>query len=732
MNVCESLTVSALHFPQHTAVVFRNQSYSYHELDSLSCAAATVLENQGIQHGDRVAIQISNCPAFVIWYYAVLRLGAIAVSISTRLANEEVQYIVDDCGAKLTIQDHPQGSLPTPDQVSGEQVSGDQTSDVQTGHRKLAVTSDGFSVEGRALEVTGPQASVWFEAEPDDPALILYTSGTTGFPKGATLSHLNVRSNVAAFNHLCSMKQTDRVLLAVPLFHCFGQNALLNSVLNVGGTLVLQERFDLNETKRLIKEYTITQLYGVPLMFQLLLESCQRSELDSVTYCFSAAAPLATQTSQEWHNKFGQSIYEGYGLTETSPFASYNHRNCYTLGSIGTPIDAVEMKIVDPETGLDCAPGELGEIVIKGPNVMLGYWNRPEETEEAIRDGWFYSGDIGKKDERGFYFIVDRVKDMIAVGGLKVFPAEVERVLLQHEGISDAAVVGIEQSVLGEQVVAFVVVSEPNTTRQNVTRHNAKNHDLETIEELTAFLKPRVADYKLPRKIFFVDELPRNPSGKVLKTRLRELALEQAALPEPSSEITEQDRATMSESARESVPDSSDSNKSEPQPTQPSLGEALSKIHRSARFDFVRDYLERLVAQVKGEQELPFDEQTFMEMGLDSLMLVELGSELQLALRCEDPVPASLLFDYPTIQDLTGWVLESLESQVDPDRAERVSGTRDGNRVDQKQTEQEDQGQPPSKLTDTKSPPGSREQLAEEIDRLTEEEALEQLIRELE
>ena len=293
---------------------------------------------------------------------------------------------------------------------------------------RLAVDDCGDPLE-KPLREDAASESTLYDADPNEAALILYTSGTTGFPKGATLSHGNVRSNVHAFNHLCNMQSEDRVLLAVPLFHCFGQNALLNSVLNVGGTIVLQQRFDLAEFKRLIIDHQITQLYGVPMMFGLLHESCNVADLASVNYCFSAAATLPLQTSLAWQEKFGLPIHEGYGLTETSPFATYNHRDKFVPGSIGMPIDNVEIKIVDPETGDERSTGDPGEIAIRGPNVMLGYWNRPEETATAIRDGWFYSGDIGQLDETGYLYIVDRVKDMITIGGLKVFPAEVERVL---------------------------------------------------------------------------------------------------------------------------------------------------------------------------------------------------------------------------------------------------------------------------------------------------------------
>ena len=684
MNICESLTASAKLFPGQTALVYRSREYSYAELDSLSARAAVRLQELGVEAGDRVAIQFSNCPGFVIWYYAALRRGALAVSLSTRLVEDEVSFILEDSGARILV---------------GE-TAGSSTQKGQQQTVRLQATTEGDELN----EMPDGERRVqdWFPANPQDAALILYTSGTTGFPKGATLSHLNVRSNVAAFNHLCGMKTGDRVLLAVPLFHCFGQNALLNSVLNVGGTIILQERFDLNETRRLIQDHEVNQLYGVPVMFQMLLESSNRQELASVNYCFSAAAPLPVQVSQEWLEKIGLPIHEGYGLTETSPFASYNHRDRYRLGSIGTPIDAVEMKVVDLESGEDCPPGKLGEIVIRGPNVMIGYWNRPAETASAIRDGWFHSGDIGKTDAEGFFHIVDRVKDMITVGGLKVFPAEVERVAREHESINDVAVVGVPEKVLGEQVVAFVV---PSSSDSLPTR-------------LDEYLKGKLADYKIPRRIVAVEEIPRNPSGKVLKTELRK----QFGAPE-SPLAGSVETLTNSEDIAETA-DSAPGNPGSvvpPEPDRPALREELQKVHRSGRRKHAVNFLEQMTRKVSGEDVLTDVRQTFMEMGLDSLALVELGSELQMALRSEEPLPASLLFDYPTIPDLADYLLERLEKENQGEETKVLS--------DGKPTARE---MAPDPAVPGSTPSAAGESMLAEIENLSEDDALDELLKELE
>ena len=663
MNICECLAVTANLFPDQTAIVFGDQQFTYAQLNALSNSAAQRLVQGGVEPGDRVALMLPNAPSFPIWYYATLRIGAIAVSVSTRLAPSEVEFVVSDCEAKAFI-----GSITSVDAVRSALPAGVQTTvavDDVTG--SPAQTNQSIAPLNDRCE-----SNSWYPAKPNDPALILYTSGTTGFPKGATLSHGNVRSNVHAFNHLCNMRSTDQVLLAVPLFHCFGQNALLNSVLNVGGTIILQQRFDLNESKRLISEHQITQLYGVPMMFGLMLESCRPEDLASVNYCFSAAATLPIQTSRAWQDKFGMPIYEGYGLTETSPFASYNHRIKFTPGSIGMPIDSVEIKIVDTDTGETCPPGELGEIAIRGPNVMLGYWNRPDETAAAIRDGWFHSGDIGRSDEQGFLYIVDRVKDMITVGGLKVFPAEVERVLLDHPAVSQAAVIGVPDHVFGEQVVAYLVLSSDGDQQAQ----------LPSIEQ---HAKANLGNYKVPRRFLVVDELPRNPSGKVLKTRLREMASDQL----------EELQAVAEVSAGQSTAAS----------LQPAtLRNLLTKSYASEKSRVAVEFLQAQIQRLCELDKKPDPQDSFIEAGMDSLAIVGLSAQLQVEVGPELTLPPTLLFDYPRIVDLAEFLVETMSSE------------------------------PISASTPTRPPaalPAQSGELRTEVEQMSEEEALAQLMKEL-
>jgi long-chain acyl-CoA synthetase len=667
MNICEHLTGTAKLFPDKEAIVFEGQRFNFAQLDSLSRSATNWLTAAGIGRGDRVAILLPNVPAFAVWYYGALRLGAIAVSISPRLKASEVAFLISDCDAKVLV------ALP---ESLGEVQNELPACVAET----ITTTELADAFNGQPVQIATGASSTWVDAHPDEAALILYTSGTTGFAKGATLSHGNVRSNVCAFNHLCNMRPDDRILLAVPLFHCFGQNALLNSGLNVGATLVMQRKFDPLESVQLIAAERVTQLYGVPMMFQLLYESCEPQDLSTVNYCFSAAAKLPIQTVQRWQEKFGMPIHEGYGLTETSPFASYNHRLKFVPGSIGTPIDGVEMQIVDSETGECCPPGELGEIAIRGPNVMLGYWNRPQDTSAAIRDGWFRSGDIGQRDENGYFRIVDRVKDMIVVGGLKVYPAEVERVLLDHPAVSQTAVVGFPDEVFGEQVVAFVV---PASNTAGMTEPLAS--------QLKRHAKERLADYKVPREVVFLDELPRNPAGKVLKTSLRELNLQ--------SLLQSEDHANSQQ------PPSTTGSASRTNPTRPTIRRRLERSHAASRQAVAISFVQELVQSITNADQVADPEARFLDAGLDSLMIVELSSRIQEEIGKEQVIPATLVFDHPRICDLGEFLVQTLSPET---RITAMSTPR-----------------PPI------ANPADNRRLHHEVARMTEQQALDELMREL-
>jgi len=493
MNVAQNLERSARLFPDAAAIVFEGRTVTYAELEARAGRAAHGLRALGVEAGDRVALFLPNIPEFAVAYLAAQKLGAVAVSVNALLRTDELRYLLGDSGAGVvftTAELAPlRGELPALREI---------------------VVCEGDAPGGRTLDdlcAGQPDRFRAREMERDDPAAILYTSGTTGKQKGAVLSHGNVVSNYHATCHCVRSRPGDRHALFLPLFHCFGQDFILNAALGSAGTVLLHRRFDPEATPGLLREQGLTHLYAVPTIYIYLLNSgITPAELPELRYCFSAAATLPVEVARRWTEVFGLAIHEGYGLTETSPFAAYNHELAHRPGSIGTPIENVEMKVVGPDDG-EVADGEWGEICIRGPNVMLGYFGRPAESAEALRGGWFHTGDVGYRDEDGFFWLVDRVKDMINAAGFKVWPREVEEVLYTHPAVKECAVVGIPDEVKGEAVAAFVVLQSTGSA---------------TEDEVAAFCRERMASYKVPRRVRIVDAIPKSPTGKILKRILRD------------------------------------------------------------------------------------------------------------------------------------------------------------------------------------------------------------------
>jgi long-chain acyl-CoA synthetase len=347
------------------------------------------------------------------------------------------------------------------------------------------------------------------ERTADDTAVILYTSGTTGTPKGAELTHANLRRNcTTSARTLGEFTEEDVLLGALPLFHTFGQTCTMNCALVSGACVTMLPRFDPDKALEIIERDRVSVFQGVPTMYNALLhaERADSTDASCLRMCMSGGAAIPVELIRAFEEKFGCIILEGYGLSETSPVASFNHPDKpRKAGSIGTPIEGVEMQVWDDE-GNEMPQGEVGEIVIRGHNVMKGYWNRPDATREAITDdGWFRTGDMALVDEDGYFFIVDRKKDMIIRGGYNVYPREIEELLYEHPAVQEAAVLGVPDEQLGEEVGAAVVL--------------CKGESLEP-DELRAWLKEQVAAYKYPRKIWFVDELPKGPTGKILKREI--------------------------------------------------------------------------------------------------------------------------------------------------------------------------------------------------------------------
>lgn len=494
MNVTQNVEQAARIFPDKPAIIFEDHEITYGQLDEKASRLANTMQKKGVKQGDRVALYLPNIPEFVVCYIASLKIGAVAVSVNPMLKSAELKYLLNDSGSVMLCT---VGELLA--NVKREDYPGLQHVLVCEGESHGNPTIDTW-VEDASEAVKA------LDLDRDETAVILYTSGTTGFPKGAALTHGNVVSNAYTAAHHAGYRANDRMSLFLPLFHVFGQNFIMNGTFNTCSTLVLFRRFVPDDVLKAFDKHRITMFFAVPTIFiNLLNMDLSAFDLSSIRYEFSAAATMPEEISRKWKEKFGRTIHEGYGLTESSPFACYNHDYCHKFGSIGTPCENVEIKIMD-EFDNEVAPGEWGEICIKGPGVMKGYWNKPEETAKTLRNGWLHSGDIGKKDEQGYVYIVDRVKDMINAAGFKIWPAEVEHYLYQHPAIKELAVYGISHPEKGEAVCASIVLKDGETS---------------TSDDIIAYCRENMAAYKIPSKVEFVEELPKSATGKILKRTLR-------------------------------------------------------------------------------------------------------------------------------------------------------------------------------------------------------------------
>jgi long-chain acyl-CoA synthetase len=491
-NLAGILTETAERHGDRTAFKVDDFELTYSVLNQSAAHIAAFLKAKGIEPGDRVGLMMPNVPYFPAIYYGILRAGAVVVPMNVLLKGREVSFYLRDPGAKLVFAWH--GFSEAAEQGASE--AGAECVLVQPGEfEQLVLGHD-------------PEATVTERAS-DDTAVILYTSGTTGTPKGAELTHANLRRNcTTSARQLGQFTEDDVLLGALPLFHTFGQTCTMNCAVVTGACVTMLPRFDPDKALGIIERDRVSVFQGVPTMYNAMLHAERADSVDAscLRLCMSGGAAIPVELIRAFEEKFGCIILEGYGLSETSPVASFNHPDRDRKpGSIGTPIEGVEMQVWDDD-GNELPTGEVGEIVIRGHNVMKGYWDRPDATSEAIDEhGWFRTGDMAKVDEDGYFFIVDRKKDMIIRGGYNVYPREVEEVLYEHPAVQEAAVLGVPDESLGEEVGAAVVTK--------------KGESLEA-DELRAWVKEQVAAYKYPRKIWFVDELPKGPTGKILKREI--------------------------------------------------------------------------------------------------------------------------------------------------------------------------------------------------------------------
>ncbi|HET9984335.1 MAG TPA: long-chain fatty acid--CoA ligase [Longimicrobiales bacterium] len=527
LNLSTFVEHNARMTPDRVAVVQGERRMTYGELDALACRVANGLRQRGLRPGDRVALSCPNLPYFPVVYYGILKAGCIVVPLNVLLKGAEVAYHLEDSVAAAYFCFEGTPALP----MLREGLEG--FSQAAECRHLFVLPADPRATQ--PIEGVEPLASLiadqptTFATEPtgtDDTAVILYTSGTTGRPKGAELTHANLWLNAVVTQDLVrsiyGAGETMTTLVALPLFHSFGQTVQMNAGLYGGGTLVLMPRFEPGAVLETIVREDVTHFAGVPTMYWAILEHARRLGADTaevarhLRICCSGGAALPVELLRAFEETFGVVILEGYGLSETAPVATFNQiQRPRKPGSIGLPVMGVDVRVVDAGDR-DVVPGQAGEILIRGHNVMKGYWRNPEATAEAMRGGWFHTGDIARRDEEGYLYIVDRVKDLIIRGGFNVYPREVEELMATHPAVSLVAVVGVPHEALGEEVVAYVV-----------PRAGAEV----TEDDLVAWCREHMAAYKYPRHIEFRDSLPMTATGKILKTELRAEARAAARAP---------------------------------------------------------------------------------------------------------------------------------------------------------------------------------------------------------
>ncbi|MDF2626721.1 MAG: long-chain fatty-acid-CoA ligase [Symbiobacteriaceae bacterium] len=514
-------------YPDRTALLFFGKKVSYKQLgEQIDRFAQGLIKRMGVRKGDRVGIILPNCPQNVIATVGCQRAGAIPVQFNPMYVSREIAYQVRDAGCKIMIT--LDLFWPKVKEAGGAEAY------VVTGMPdylpfplnflfplKTKAPKVGADEAVRFMDLLKEDASTfkpvgvkWTE----EPAVLMYTGGTTGTSKGVMLTHYNLAANIAQIKEWLQRPENghDTVLVVLPMFHSYGMTAALGYALATGSTCILVPKFDAKEILKLIQKYRPNSFPGVPTIYTALLHDpdITKYDLSSVEFCVSGAAPLPVELMQKFEQVTGSSILEGYGLTETSPVTHSNPMKGRRVpGSVGLPYADTDVRIIDLETGEDVPLGQEGEVLLRGPQVMKGYWNKPEETAEILKDGWLYTGDIGKMDEDGYLYIVDRKKDMIIAGGFNIYPREIDEILFQHPAVLEACSVGLSDEYRGETVKAFVVL-KPGATA--------------TEQEILDFCKERLAAYKRPKAVEFIEALPKSTVGKVLRRVLAEREKEKA------------------------------------------------------------------------------------------------------------------------------------------------------------------------------------------------------------
>lgn len=513
MNLVSQVYETSKLQPGKTAYHFMGKDTSYAEFDQSVSMFASALQDLGIKKGDHIALLLGNTPHFLISLYATMRIGATAIPINPIYSPDEISYILHNSDAKavialdqlLPLVEKSATLFPAIENYVVCEMSADIGERVAALSDKAKTKVKLFS---KLIETGRPDLKP-ISVDENETAVILYTSGTTGRPKGAMLTYKNLYSNARDVGDYLGFSENDRVVATLPVFHVFALTVVVNAPLLKGATILLVPRFSPGDVFETIKEQQATIFAGVPTMYNFLYQYPEGNPADfsTIRVAISGGASLPVALLHNFEEKFNVKISEGYGLSEASPVTCFNPFDRERVpGSIGTNIINVVNKVVD-EYGDEVPVGEVGELVVQGPNVMKGYYKMQEETAAAIRDGWLYTGDLARQDENGYFYIVDRKKDMIIVGGYNVYPREVEEVLFTHDDIVEAAVIGVPDSDFGEEVQAFVVL---------------KKGAVADAEKLKAFCANRLAKYKVPKTIDFLDELPKNTTGKILRRSLKD------------------------------------------------------------------------------------------------------------------------------------------------------------------------------------------------------------------
>ena len=513
LNLAFLLEDSAREVPERTAIIFEDTKLSYAELNAAANQVANALIQNGIRKGDTVALSCQNVPSFPIAYYGILKAGAMVMPLNALLKPREIAYHLQDADAKAYFCQEGGPELPIGEMgfTAFQEVESCQHFFLMTNDSTAPSPFKGTQTLSTLLRHQ-PTTFETVMTNPDDTAIILYTSGTTGQPKGAELTHSNMLMNARLSDNMYPKADHDVHLIALPLFHSFGQTIQMNAGIYNRATLVLLPRFSPDAAFRLMEREHVTFFAGVPTIYWALLNysGAEKYDLQNIArnlrICISGGAAMPVEVMRTFEEKFKVKILEGYGLSETSPAATFNRLDRPRKpGSVGLPLWGVWVRLVD-QHDQDVGTNEAGEILFRGHNVMKGYYKRPEATAAALRNGWFYTGDIGRRDEDGYLYIVDRVKDMIIRGGFNVYPREIEEVLMMHPAVSLAAVVGVPHERQGEEVKAFVLLKEGAWV---------------TEDKLIVWSKENMADYKYPRIIEFRETLPMTATGKILKNELR-------------------------------------------------------------------------------------------------------------------------------------------------------------------------------------------------------------------